>query len=934
MASPQGKGTGGSTLQTQCESEADALFARLGVDDVRRVVAQTRADVAARSDALRAFVGEHHQDLVHVAEAVVAVADVAGSVLTALSSNDGDNDGDNNDKAHPETASSVSQLPGAQRDVCCAARLLRTVVCAPERVAALADRGEYLAAALAYHRACRAHDALAAAATTPGARAVRAAVPLAARQWAALAAVPPALCARSRAAVAEHAAAPAPLTPARAAAALGALLVLRQTPPETLVQEYLAHRTEAVLLPCSGKEDGDDAGAALGTVAERFVATLVLADALFCSHVARTGGAPALRPSLMERVVARVARAPALLPASARAFVAGLGAPFVAVPALQRLCAAWLADAQAQVRAAVRARLAHVASLAALRRAADAVTARLAAPVPASAPATAQQPTQQPSWDVVACALLRRGLDVWDALFAAPFQERAAALVAAHTRALTDLATTLVDTLAGGGGGGAAAADSDDGDEEEEEEEEEEVVPEQQEQWNAPGIPDLDAIARLKDTTTTATTTKTAAVTTFAETLDAALAAVCTDVAALVDSPRFGGVREAAAAGVAQTVEALAAALDAHVRDPACPRSGLLRCTHAARAALTALPALARLGTLCAPAPAAAAAPPPDVAPLARVYGAALAAWTQRTLACPLAAFRAALAAVPWAAPATALAVRRAFAPAPPDAPPGAPALPAFLTPCLAALLGDVAAAVARAHGDTLPRAGARCLARALSDGVLTAYDAVLAALAREGAVAPETAVQLWFDVYAVGELFSARTALVDPHDAAACALAAALDSAGVTGDSDAWPERVAHTLAAAQTLLDPVECGYFRPHMRACVARALQRSALLYALYSPALGAAATGSTSTSTSTTTTGEAGTALPCARVAARFALLPSTSSIPVAAAALTAPWSVPSTPLLPHSSSTDTAPAALPAAPAPTQRTQCDDTLLMAMGGFF
>ena len=912
MASAQqGTGTGAdaAALQAQCDGEADALFARLGVDDVRRVVAQTRADVAARSDALRAFVGEHHQDLVRVAEAVVAVADVAGGVLAALGKNneqdkdkDDENEGNNSEGSVAEKGAAAS----TQREVCAAARLLRVVVCAPERVAALADRGEYLAAALAYHRACGAHAALAATAT-PAARCVAAAVPLAARQWAALAAVPPALCARSGAALAERAGTP-PLTPARAAAALGALLVLRQPDPEALVQEYLAHRTDAVLLPCSGSGDGDggeeddDAGAALGTVAERFVATLVLADALFCGSAgadAEAGGKR--RPALMERVVARVVRARALLPAAVGAAVAALGTPLVAAPALERLCAAWRAAAQTQVRAAVRARLARVASLAALRRAADAVGRRLAA-----------------------CAPLRREPDVWAALFAAPFEERAAALVAAHTRALTDLATALVGTLAA-----PTPADRHEDDDEDEDENNDDnnsvsatatvEEEEQEEPWNAPGIPDLDAIARLQDTTTPLAAGTAAPVAAFVAALDAALAAVHADVAAAADSARVGGVRGAAADGVAAVVAALAAALAARVRDPACPRGGVLRCAHAARAARTALPALARLGTLCGAAP--------DPAPLARVHGAARATWLQRTLARPLAAFRAALAAVPWAARATARAVRGTFA-APPGTGADAPAMPAFLTPCLAALLGDVAAAVVRAHGDTLPRAAACLLARTLSDGVLAAYAAVLGALAAARApVAPETAVQLWFDVYAVGELFAARTVLADPHDAAAAALAAALQPADSSSEvDDAWPARVAQTLAAAQALLDPVERGYFRPHMRAAVARALQRSALVYALYSPALGSP-TGTTGTASS-----DAATALPCARVAGRFALLPSTSSIPVAAAALTAPWPVPS-PLLPrHAGST--APAPSLAASAPAQRTQRDDALLMAVGSFF
>ena len=238
-----------------------------------------------------------------------------------------------------------------------------------------------------------------------------------------------------------------------------------------------------------------------------------------------------------------------------------------------------------------------------------------------------------------------------------------------------------------------------------------------------------------------------------------------------------------------------------------------------------------------------------------------------------------------------------------------------------------VAAAVARAHGDTLPRAAALFLARTLSDGVLAAYDAVLAAL-QPPAVAPETAVQLWFDVYAVGELFSARTALADPCDAAAAALGAALQPPD--SSSDAWPARVAHTVAAAQALLDPVECGYFRPHMRACVVRALQRSALLYAVYNPAL---CSTSTATASNGSMASETATALPCARVAGRFALLPSTSSIPVAAAALATPWPAPA-PLLPRRAAAPADSPAPLAASAPAQRTQRDDTLLMAMGSFF
>ena len=68
----------------QCENEADALLTKLTIDEVRQVVVRTRADIAARNDALRSFVGEHHRDLVQVADAVIAVHDVSETVLNAL----------------------------------------------------------------------------------------------------------------------------------------------------------------------------------------------------------------------------------------------------------------------------------------------------------------------------------------------------------------------------------------------------------------------------------------------------------------------------------------------------------------------------------------------------------------------------------------------------------------------------------------------------------------------------------------------------------------------------------------------------------------------------------------------------------------------------------------------------------------------------------
>lgn len=877
MATVQGKGTGAPALVAQCEGEADALFARMGVDDVRRVVAQTRADAAARSDALRAFVGEHHTDLVRVAEAVVALTDVAGGVLTDI------NNPDAATRAKTETTTTPPQPQVQQHAVCDVARLLRMVVSAPERVAALADRGEYLAAAIAHHRAGRAHAAL--ASKDAASRRLCAAVPLATRQWAALAAVPPALAARCCSALAERAnsEAPQPLTPARATSALGALLVLRRDAPEALVREYFARRAEAVLLPCTAEEEESEA---LATVAARFVATLELADALF-------GTQQQQQRALMDRVVAR-------LPES---LTEGTGVPFIAPSVVQHLCDEWLADAQTQVRAAVRERLARVTSLAALGRAAEAIERRLGGH-----------------------ALPGRTLDVWDALFAAPFEERAAALVAAHTSTLTSRIETLVTNLVA-----PAPGDEDDEEDKNEEENEEErennkrrkQMEQQQQPWNAPMIPDLDAIGRLQDGAATTVTSGNTPVAAFVRELNEAVEKVRADVAAVARCARFSGVREAAAATLSAAVEALAHALATRVDDPKCTCAGVLRSGEAARAAAAPLPALARLGALCDTAP--------DRAPLARVHGTALAAWTRRTLTRPLAAFRTALAAVPWAERTAARALARTFEV--PPSPSDAPALPAFLTPCLASLLWDVAAAVAHAHGPALPRAGARFLARALSDGALAAYDAVLAPLAHADPP-PEAAVQLWFDVYALGELFCARAA--PPADAlddpAARALAIALQSDGDSSEDD-WPTRVAHTIAAAQALLDPVEFGYFRPHMRAAVARALQRSALVYAVYNPAL---CTGSstTTTATTTTTTSEAATALPCARVAGRFALLPSTSSIPVAAAALAAPWPAVTPLRMSHSAASAAGNVTPLAASAPAQRTQRDDALLMAMGSFF
>ena len=87
-AGPHRQGHAGAqqqqTQQALCESEADTLLTKLTVDEVRQVVARTRAEISARNDALRSFVGEHHRDLVQVADAVIAVHDVSSTVLDAL----------------------------------------------------------------------------------------------------------------------------------------------------------------------------------------------------------------------------------------------------------------------------------------------------------------------------------------------------------------------------------------------------------------------------------------------------------------------------------------------------------------------------------------------------------------------------------------------------------------------------------------------------------------------------------------------------------------------------------------------------------------------------------------------------------------------------------------------------------------------------------
>jgi hypothetical protein len=56
------------------------LFEKLSVDEVRTRIAAVRREIGARRADLRAFVGEHHRELVDIADAVLHVSTVADTL--------------------------------------------------------------------------------------------------------------------------------------------------------------------------------------------------------------------------------------------------------------------------------------------------------------------------------------------------------------------------------------------------------------------------------------------------------------------------------------------------------------------------------------------------------------------------------------------------------------------------------------------------------------------------------------------------------------------------------------------------------------------------------------------------------------------------------------------------------------------------------------
>ena len=795
------------------------------------------------------------------------------------------------------------RLSTTQREILNVSRMMKVVVCAPERVADLLDAREYLSATLMYFRALRSYTVLSSS-QDPVARCVLKSVPLVERQWLSMAGKPAEICRRCWEAVSEARDQAAPLSLAHCAASLASVLLLKKVQPEVLVRDFFEHRTAALL---DSGNDAEDISVTLSTFVDRFISTFTFANTLFCSqcvtHASQEENGESvavLQRSLMSKIVARLDRQ-RCLPKDVDEFMGDLcqsasmgAASFVADDVLHGICKGWLAGATNRVKNMIRTKLAGVKTLTLLRAVAEAIRSRITTQ---NASSSSSSSSSRPSWNVVACTMLENDFDLWGSFFCEAFKERTTAIITAHCDALTALATKLVGNL---------SSESNKADEDKSSGSKDGL------KWNSSRVPDVDKLTVLKDGTSVHPSVEA-----FVTAMEQALSMISSDVAKLgdLDGPvffggAFCGIKKNTGVCLERMLADIAACLDARSREANSDSVLVLRCGQVAQAVLQSLPSLHKLCRICGASP--------SFVPLASVYGQCLCTWITRSLAEPLDTFREQLGQVQWLEKITVQTFRNTF-----ESAPGAESehllLPAFLTPCLGTLLWNVSALMVHAHVNELPRPAALFLCRVLSDAILAAYSNVAETLSKQVAggahLDAEIAVQLWFDTYAIGELFNSRVAFVDPSDPVMRAVAASMTqqstvegvASSVLSD-DEWPKRVAKTLSIIQGLMDPVECGFFKPHMRSCVLRCLQRSALVFAVYSSSLSPPGVNLSTTTTPASSpargqlpstpamtpqsahlSAAAASMVPCARVAPRFALLPSTSSITIVAAALTAPW---------------------------------------------